>query len=96
MLFGKDGHGYLFPMLLQLKKASFIANDEYIFIASVKSEKTKEAPIYCIVSHDGLIQEFTASFRNMFLRKTSRIDFHKSIQEVIPDYFDEHYDMHSN
>lgn len=53
LLFGKDGNGYLFPVLLQLQKASFSANDEYIFIACVWPEKTKSAPVYCIVDHDG-------------------------------------------
>lgn len=36
VLFGKDGNGYLFPLMLQLQKASFTANDEYIFIAAVR------------------------------------------------------------
>jgi len=27
VLFGKDGNGYLFPLMLQLQKASFSAND---------------------------------------------------------------------
>ena len=26
-LFGKDGHGYIFPLLLQLQRASFSSND---------------------------------------------------------------------
>lgn len=36
LLFGRDGNGYLFPVQLQLQKASFSSNDEYIFIASVR------------------------------------------------------------
>jgi len=51
LLFGKDGSGYMFPVQLQLQNTSFTSNDEYIFIAMVKPDKTREIPIYCIVDH---------------------------------------------
>ncbi len=50
LLFGKDGNGYIFPLMLQLQRASFSANDEFIFIASVAPAKLKSAPNYCIVN----------------------------------------------
>jgi hypothetical protein len=35
LLFGENGNGFIFPVMLQLQQASFSANDEFILIASV-------------------------------------------------------------
>lgn len=51
LLFGKDGNGYMFPLKLQLQRASYSSKDEYIFIASICPEKVRSAPMYCIVDH---------------------------------------------
>jgi PAS domain S-box-containing protein len=90
LLFGKDGTGYMFPVQLQLQNTSFTSNDEYIFIAMVKPDKTREIPLYCIVDHEGYIRDYTASFKNIFYYQ-SRKEKAKNIQEIIPNYFDEDY-----
>jgi hypothetical protein len=91
MLFGKDGNGYIFPLELQLQRASFSSNDEYIFIASVTPERLRTAPYYCIVDHEGDITDFTASFRNIFFQNSSKKSYNRNIQEIIPTYFDADY-----
>lgn len=90
LLFGKDGNGYLFPLLLQLQRASFSSNDEYIFIASVAPSKVRTAPVFCILDHEGNITDFTASFRNIFFSNNKK-SYYKNIQEIIPGYFEEDY-----
>lgn len=90
LLFGKDGNGYLFPLLLQLQRASFSSNDEYIFIASVAPSKVRSAPVFCIVDHEGNITDYTASFRNIFFSNNKKT-YNKNIQEIIPGYFDGDY-----
>lgn len=90
LLFGKDGNGYLFPLLLQLQRASFSSNDEYIFVASIAPSKMRSAPVFCIIDHEGNITDYTASFRNIFFSNNKK-DYNKNIQEIIPGYFDEGY-----
>lgn len=79
LLFGKDGNGFIFPLMLQLQRASFSANDEFIFIASVAPAKLKSAPNYCIVDQEGTITDFTSTFRAIFYEKSKK-DTKKNIQ----------------
>jgi hypothetical protein len=72
LLFGKDGNGYMFPVHLQLQSATITSNDEYIFIAMVKHDKTKTLPLYCIVDHEGYIKDYTASFKNIFYKHSKK------------------------
>ena len=36
LLFGKDANGFMFPVQLQLQKASYSVSDEFIFIAMIR------------------------------------------------------------
>lgn len=87
MLFGRDSNGYMFPIQLQLQKASFSANDEFIFIAMVKHHKLRAAPLFAVIDNEGYIREYTASFENYFFGRQNKNKL-KSIQEIIPNYFD--------
>lgn len=87
VLFGKDGNGYIFPLKLQLQKASYSSKDEFIFIASLAPEKLRGAPVYCVVDLEGQITDCTSSFRNIFFSRQKRAST-RSIQEIIPGYFE--------
>lgn len=88
-LFGKNKNGFIFPILLQLRKLSWNANDELIFIANIEPAKIKAAPIFCITDLEGDIQDYTSTFARLFLKKI-RQKFQikrKNIQELIPSFF---------
>jgi hypothetical protein len=87
LLFGRDSNGYIFTIQLQLQKASFSANDEFIFIGMVKHNKLRAAPLFAVVDNEGYIREYTASFQNIFFKNYKKGKL-KSIQEIIPNYFD--------
>lgn len=55
--------------MLQLRKLSWNANDELIFIAHLETAKMKIAPIYCITDLEGDIQDYTSTFAWLFMRK---------------------------
>ena len=88
LLFGKNSNGYLFPLQLQLQRASFSSNDEFIFIARVTFEKLKSTPLYCLVDLEGEVKEHTSGFRNLFFSKRY-LNHQLYIQEVIPNFFAE-------
>jgi PAS domain S-box-containing protein len=56
LLLGRDSNGFIFPVHLQLQKASYSANDEFIFIAMVRADKLRSAPLYCLLDHEGYIR----------------------------------------
>ena len=94
LLFGKDGNGFMFPLQLQLQSLTVTNNDEFIFIAMVKPEKSKKIPIYCIIDHEGYIKDCTASFKYLFYKKTKK-ETNKNIQEIVVNYFDEEFQEES-
>jgi hypothetical protein len=72
LLFGKNKSGFIFPIYLQLRKLSWNANDELIFIANFELPKLKSAPICCISDLEGNILDYTSSFANLFLKKSKK------------------------
>lgn len=80
----------MFPLQLKLQSLTVTNNDEFIFIANVKPEKTKKIPIYCIVDHEGYIKDSTASFKYLFYKKSKK-KMNKNIQEIVVNYFDEDF-----
>jgi PAS domain S-box-containing protein len=87
LLYGKDSNGFMFPLHLQLQKASYSVNDEFIFIALIKPEKLRSSPICCLFDDEGMITEYSTGFRNFFYDKYSK-NRQKAIQEIIPNYYD--------
>ena len=89
LIYGKDTNGFLFPMQLELSRASFSANDECIFIARVKPDRLKSTPISCLVGLNGEIMEHSAGFRHIFYRNSGKNSQNRTIEELIPTFFEE-------
>jgi hypothetical protein len=87
LLFGKNKNGFIFPFQLQLRKLSVNANDELIFIANVNAQKTKAAPINCILDLEGDIRNVSSTFAWLFLKKYKEHHALQNIQVLIPSFF---------
>lgn len=72
LVFGKDKHGFIIPIMLQLQRTISSLSEELLFIANIKKCKVRQSPLICITDEDGEIIDLSSGFKEIFFEKKDK------------------------